>query len=337
MRRFLLTLLKVVGVLVLGLALLLGAGRLTAAWLFPPPNTAAVGSTDAAVLPSVPPGVTATRVNEGSVQGFHLVPAQRLHPGLVVVFGGSEGSANPMAAGKIAEQGFEVLALFFFGQANQPAQLSRVPLEFFGEVLAWSQRTVTSPTPLTVLGVSKGAELALLLPTYYAQITNVVAYAPADHVYQGLDYSRPTSSWTWQGTDVPYVAFTGADPAASTSMFAALLVGWPAHLRATYASALAHATNAEAARIKVDGYGAKLLLFAGELDAMWPSDEAARAIQARRPDSRVVIYPDAGHVFALNGYAGSFALGGTQAGNDAARSDSNRILTEQLISWHGTG
>lgn len=50
-----------------------------------------------------------------------------------------------------------------------------------------------------------------------------------------------------------------------------------------------------------------------------------------------MIYPDAGHVFALNGYAGSFALGGTQAGNDAARSDSNRILTEQLISWHGTG
>ncbi len=262
---------------------------------------------------------------------------ERLHPGLVVVFGGSEGSANQRAAAGIAGQGYEVLALFFFGQANQPAQLSEVPLEFFGEVLDWSRRTVSSPTPLTVLGVSKGAELALLLPTYYPQITNVVAYAPGDHVYQGLVYDKPASTWTWRGTNLPYVGFDRADPAASTSMVLALLLGWPAHLRPTYASALANSPDRETARIKVETYRTNLLLFAGAKDAMWQSDEAATAIQAHRPDARVVIYPAAGHVFALNGYVGPFALGGTQAANDAARADSTRILTEQLTQWHGTG
>lgn len=337
MKRVVLSVLKGLGIVVAGLVLLVGAARLSAAWLFPPPATAGVGSTDAAVVPPVPAGVTATRINEGAVQGYHLAPAERLHPGLVVVFGGSEGSANQRDAAGIAAQGYDVLALFFFGQANQPALLSKVPLEFFGEVVTWSQRHAGSPVPLTVVGVSKGAELALLLPTYYPQIANVVAYAPTDHVFQGLDYGHQASTWTWQGKDVAYVPFDRADPAAATSMGLALLLGWPAHLRATYASSLANAANPEPARIKVETYRTNLLLFAGAKDAMWPSDDAARAIQARRPDARVVIYPDAGHVFALNGYAGMFALGGTQKANDAARADSDAILAEQLARWHGTG
>ena len=184
-----------------------------------------------------PAGVRVTEVREGDVNGYHIAPERPSRRGLVIVFGGSEGSPDYARAAAIAARGQEVLALRFFGQANQPATLAGIPVEFFGRALAWAESQGASLDPLTVIGTSKGAELSLLLPSFYDEIDNVVLFAPGRHAYQGLDFTRPRSSWTHAGVDVPYVPFARGDPASGLAMALAWLFGTPVNYRATYESA----------------------------------------------------------------------------------------------------
>lgn len=189
---------------------------------------------------------------------------------------------------------------------------------------------------MTVIGTSKGAELALLLPGFYRQVENVVAFTPADHVYQGLDFTRrtPASSWTRQGRDVGFVGF-GRVPWPVMSPFVRdMVLGRPASLRPVYESAVATDPGADAARIDITRLRGQLLLFAGDADTLWPADTAVAALLEQRPDrSEGHVYPGAGHIFDLPGSrTGRFALGGSADANAAAAADSSRILAERLAA-----
>jgi len=103
------------------------------------------------------------KIQEGYLNGFHLKKKKIECKGCVITFGGSEGSSNYDMAQIIANNGYEVLALYFFGQKNQPKYLSRIPIEFFRNVIIYIKEHFTSLHPLSIIGASKGAELALLL------------------------------------------------------------------------------------------------------------------------------------------------------------------------------
>ncbi|GAB3084702.1 dienelactone hydrolase family protein [Corynebacterium aquatimens] len=279
-----------------------------------------------------------TAISGEYLNGFHFRPHEKTHRGVVVTYGGSEGSPAYDTARSLYDDGYEVLALYFFGADNQKPTLANVPLEQFDEVTSYIADNVADATPVTVIGASKGAEFAALLAQHGFGVDNVVAFAPAHYSYSGLDFSSRDDqpSFTLRGAPIPHASFRDADPATGFRAMWEGITAHPVSYRKTYEEAAAKAPDD--ARIDLSGFNGNVLLFAGTGDRMWPSDVAARALAEQNPRIEAHIYPDAGHVFfedaaALpNGW--QLALGGTADGNRDAYQDSQEILRERLASWH---
>lgn len=337
MKRLRRILLRVVLVL-LAVALLFAGIRFVNGLRYPNPALPNPTPRDAASYQLNQAGTTITPISGTYLRGFHLVPATVSHKGIVFTWGGSDGGCDFEHATDLAKQGYEVIALFYFGQPGQREALQQVPLEFFGEALDYAKQHARSASPVTVLGTSRGAELALLLPTYYPQIDNVVVFTPSEYVWQGLDYGSGivASTWTWQGTDVPFLPMTRASGDATRELILAMALNYLARLRPTFTTALAgDPSGLAAARIDLSKVRGHLLAFAGTDDQMWPGDDAARDLQVRRPhDTEAHVYEAAGHLFYLPGsWANGYLLGGTADANAAAKAASDGVLAERLAAW----
>lgn len=278
------------------------------------------------------------------MQGFHLTPQSqhltpqgRAHPGTVVVFGGSDGGANVEQAKMLRDNGYDVLALYFFGKPGQKEFIDEVPLEFFDEVIAYAKVKGNGSEPLTVIGTSKGAELTANLAARYPEISNIVLYTPADHTFGSLTYqqgSGATSSFTWNEQPVPFAKEQGSEMGTMLFRFA---LGLPVSYRAGYEANVAAA--APDSIIDLSGFHGHGLLFAGTEDAMWQGDVAAETLAAQNKNLEPHIYDGAGHLFHENieeliGPSWETMMGGTVEANREAKLDSDRILLERLTEWH---
>ncbi|MEX3504865.1 acyl-CoA thioester hydrolase/BAAT C-terminal domain-containing protein [Corynebacterium sp. LK2510] len=280
------------------------------------------------------PGVS--RVEGDYLRGYSLAARGDARPGTVVVFGGSEGSANPRQAFELQEAGYNVLALYFFGQDGQQDLLSEVPLDFFSEVLDRLDREQASG-PLTVIGSSKGAELAANLAIRYPEIDNVVLYAPAHYTYAGLDFSRDASSFTWHGEPVPFASLRVSHDNLMRDL-GRMIIGLPMSFRSSYEAAAAAAE--QDAQIDIAAFDGNGLAFAGGQDRMWQSEVAARTLADANPGVEAVVFEDAGHLFNEDiersvGRSWEYMMGGTVEGNRAAKLESDGILYDRLARWHG--
>lgn len=274
------------------------------------------------------------------LRGFHFPPAEQTHPGMVVVFGGSEGGPNYQTARNLQDQGYNVLSLYFFGQPGQQEKLSQVPLDFFDEVLSWIETNGDPTGPLTLIGASKGAELVENLAANYPEVDNFIAFTPSEYTYQGLAFgSEPKSSFTYRQQPLPFLEFP-KDYTINTTMLTRFVLGLPISFRPSYENAVAVATEDErnAARIDLSNFEGNGLLFAGNQDAMWQAEIAAQNVAAQNPNIEAIIYPDAGHVFADDittlGPSWEVMAGGTLEGNRLAAEKSRQVVAERLNQWH---
>lgn len=302
---------------------------------YPEPDVTYAEPADPASYPAGLPGVTVTPIADGPVRGFHLRPDDIRHDGVVLTWGGSEGGPDFEHAELLALEGHEVLSLFYFGQPGQPGTLDRVPVENASLAIDWAESHAESADPVTVVGTSKGAELAALLPTYEPRVDNLVLFAPMDHVMQGMDQRDVVSSWTVDGQDVPFVAYSDAAERGPVLRLAvSTLLGAPIHLRPVFEGAIA-GHEGDNARIDLAPLPGELLMFAGGDDQLWPADDAARRMEQARPErTEVHIYDDAGHVFYVPGdHADGMRSGGSAEANAAALEESNRVLVERLAAW----
>ena len=275
-----------------------------------------------------------TPVSGTYMRGFYYPASGAARKGTVVVFKGSDGSNNDELARQIRDQGYNVMGLYFFGQPGQQQYLANVPLDFFDEVLTWIKSHGDDREPITVVGVSKGAELVANLAIRYPEIDNIVLYTPTAYNYQGLDYQREASpSFAWRGEPVDYVRLRFF----FTNMVR-LFLNLPVSYRKTYEQSTAEATNLEAARIPIEQFSGHGLLFAGDQDAMWPADMAVRELSERNKTLEGVVYHDAGHLFDEDithyGPMWSTMLGGSIDGNRMAKTQSDALLFQRLQTWH---
>lgn len=311
------------------------AARVVNHFRFPEPAVAYPEAMNASAYPTELPGIAVTPIADGPVRGFHLRPGEIRHEGVVLTWGGSEGGPDFEHAELLAREGHEVLSLFYFGQPDQPATLDRVPVENASLAIDWAEANAASTDPVTVVGTSKGAELAALLTSYEPRVDNLVLFAPMDHVMQGMDQRDVVSSWTFQGQEVPYVAYSDApDRGPMLRVAASTLLGAPVHLRPVFEGAIAAQENTDA-RIDLAALPGELLVFAGGDDQLWPADAAADRIAAARPErTEVHVYDSAGHVFNVPGtHVDGMRSGGSAEANTAAQADSDRILAERLAAW----
>ncbi|XP_063145233.1 bile acid-CoA:amino acid N-acyltransferase isoform X1 [Candoia aspera] len=121
------------------------------------------------------PGVERIPVKSGQVRGaLFLPPGPGPFPGLIDMFGGAGGLIE-FRAGLLASKGFAVLALAFFAYDDLPQTLEVVDLEYFEEAsrLLLKHPKVRGPG-LGVIGLSKGAEIALAMGTFLKEIAATV-------------------------------------------------------------------------------------------------------------------------------------------------------------------
>jgi dienelactone hydrolase len=126
---------------------------------------------------------------ENGVRGRLFLPAGSGRHPAVIVMGGSEGGVEWSAPWGVplAQRGFVVLALAYFGTDPLAARLQSIPLEYFTRAIESLQRHPrVDPDRLGLMGFSKGAEGALLIAAMHSSIRAVVATSPSHVARPGI-------------------------------------------------------------------------------------------------------------------------------------------------------
>ncbi|MDR3573417.1 MAG: acyl-CoA thioester hydrolase/BAAT C-terminal domain-containing protein [Anaerolineaceae bacterium] len=250
---------------------------------------------------------------------------------------GSNLEVNAPVAALLASHGFNVLAVSYFSDPGLPAQLSEVPLEYFDKVFAWLAKSpITRGKEIRILGMSKGAELALLLASRNPFITRVVVWAPHAYCFQGIAFKN-VSSWTYAGKSLPFIRIK------NRWIFADALDCFIKNkhfgFTTAYKKALSVAENKDAARIKIEAAQADLMLFTSKDCGMWNTYDGSLEImdtlrKCNYPHAyQMVVYEDTGEpYYAPNVFPATettmkmaprlvLDMGGTLQGNAHAKED----------------
>ncbi|XP_050716802.1 acyl-coenzyme A thioesterase 1-like isoform X2 [Eriocheir sinensis] len=122
------------------------------------------------------PGVQRIPVHYGSVRGcLFLPPGNGPFPGVIDLFGVAGGLLEYRSA-QLASRGIVSFALAYFGYDDLPKTFEELNISYFEEAVQFllEHEKVVKPN-LGVLGVSKGADLALSMATFIPEVTAVVS------------------------------------------------------------------------------------------------------------------------------------------------------------------
>lgn len=257
-------------------------------------------------------------------------------------------------AGQLQAAGYSAIALSYFGAPGLPRRLVEVPVDQVSMAAAWLlERPEVVGDRVAVVGVSKGAELALVAASLTPRLIGaVVAYAPSAYVFEGIGFGRHTrlrSSWTLEGHPLAYVPYPRPmRPGVGIRGISLLPI---------YQAALEARLSIERAAIPVERSNAAILLVSGGRDKMWPAglmaETLVRRLDAAGMTERVTHahFEGAGHSFMpwqphlprwlsaaaavanqarLAGVGVGLDLGGRPAANRAALHHAWRLTLEFL-------
>lgn len=291
---------------------------------------------DKSTYPKDYEGVGIYEINEGSLHGFHIMPDNKESNGVVVTFGGNEGGSNFFQGIEIAQNGYEVVSLFYFGQENQPETLNNVPLEFFGEFLEYADKNNIDTSVITLIGGSKGAELSLVLSNYYDEIDNMVLFSPSTYVFQGSEFEENKSSWTWNDEELPFISLYNSSFEPVMDMVSAVILNYPISYCQIYETAIENTENPDESKIDISEFDGDILVFSGSDDAMWDSATMTEELYDMNKDNvKFYIYENVGHVFDAVTHAYGIEFGGEKDNNLKAKEDSDSKLYSFLRRHHG--
>ena len=219
----------------------------------------------------------------------------------ILVLSGSSGRVERGRVRLLAQHGVVALSLRWFGDVGQSPGICEVPLEGFSPAI---DRLATYVDFLAVLGVSKGAEAALLLGTRDPRLSVVIACSPTSVVWANLGagtdgVSRPLrSSWTAGGKSLPFVPYDDHFAVPTSA-------GLPAYRTLYERSLEAFAPRVPDASIPVERISGDVIAVGGGDDLVWPSVRFAQEIADRRAahglTTTVLTEAGAGHRFVLPG------------------------------------
>lgn len=211
----------------------------------------------------------------------------------VLTVAGSSGRIELERARLLAAEGALVHCIRWFGGPGQPPAPYEVGLETF---IRQADALAAECDRVVLMGTSFGAEAMLLTASQDDQVDAVVAFAPSDVAWAGVDeHGRQRSHWTYGGEPLPFVPY---------------LENWhPSHNPPAYrdlyrASREAAPDRAMQAAIPVQRVH-DLVLIAGGDDQVWDAVDHAHRIADRRADhglaTIVLEHPTAGHRVVLPG------------------------------------
>lgn len=223
-----------------------------------------------------PDGIVRIDVRDDGLYGELYMPEDADGPlPAVILLDGSNGGLDGVStlAPAFAREGYAALALAYFAELGLPPTLENIPLEYFDAAVAWLRaRPETDGEPVGVLGVSRGAEAALLAGARNAGIGAVIAVAPTHVVWQGYDWADPGNG------DTPFTA--GGEPLPFLPPDLSLYVpGGPT--APLFVSAMQREADFPETAIRAERINGPILLISGADDEVWPSPLMAERIVAR--------------------------------------------------------
>ena len=228
--------------------------------------------------------------------GDFIYPSKKARLPVIVFLGGSGGGlGNEIELQALALNGYAVFSLAYFKEEGLPDKLENIPLEYFEDAFEWLKtKSQVDTSKLLLLGVSRGAELALLLASIYPQVRGVIVYSPSCFVLPNAteiktDALRP--SWTLKGNAIPFAPIKRFEENSNRA------VNYN-----TYIEPLLFQNRlSEEGIIKVEKINGPILLISGEQDLVWPAGKMSTRIEDRlknkdfKHEFNNIIFEDGGH------------------------------------------
>jgi len=187
---------------------------------------------------------------------------------LIVGLGGSEGG-NAWASDywktireEFMAKGYAFLAIGYFGCKGTPKILDRIAIDDVYRAIKIAQgHQKINAKKIAIVGGSRGADLALLLGSYYQEIGCVVAMSASHAVFPGHTQEFATSCWTYQGRELPFIPVNDA----------AVPFLMKRDLRGAFEAMLLDTIAEQHALIRVEKIKGAILLLTGKNDEIIPA------------------------------------------------------------------
>lgn len=187
---------------------------------------------------------------------------------LVVGIGGSEGGNAwtstrwQKTRNEFLERGYAFLAIGYFGCKGTPKILDKIAIDdIYNAIAVAKKQPHINSHKIAVIGGSRGADLALLLGSYYKDITAVVGMSSSHAVFPGHTPVFNSSCWTYKGKELPFIPVN--DEAVPFLI--------KRDLRGTFEAMLIDTASEQKATIKVEYINGPVLLLSATKDEMIPA------------------------------------------------------------------
>ena len=286
------------------------------------------------------PNVKMTKVQEGVVGEFYYPDSGQKKTGIIVL-GGSNGGISRQKAQLLASHGHPALALGYFRAEGLPKTLEEMPLEYVINASKWL-REHANCDKVALLGTSRGAELVLLVGSYFPdEIDAIIAVVPSSVANNAIP-NNEASAWSYDGTPVPFIKGL-KDELIQDLVHSKKLPFHEGSYEDPYeiseiflAQKQIHPFEFTKAQIPVENIRASVLLLSAHDDKMWPSKFYCEQIlnRLKKNSSNIQVlhhsFANAGHGISFPHYPSEnlpyyhpvahkwFTLGGTMEGNARA-------------------
>jgi uncharacterized protein len=197
---------------------------------------------------------------------------------LIVGLGGSEGG-NAWTSDywkktreQFMEKGYAFLAIGYFGVKGTPDTLQKIAIEdVYNAIKVATKNRKINKKKIAIVGGSRGADLALLLGSYYKDIKCVVGMVASNVTFPGNTNHFTTSTWTFKNKELPFVPVNEE----------AIPFLMKRDLRGAFVAMLKDSIAESNAFIKVENIGGPILLVSATKDEICPSTPMAEKMIER--------------------------------------------------------
>jgi uncharacterized protein len=217
---------------------------------------------------------------------------------LIVGLGGSEGGNAwtsdywKKTRDQFLEKGYAFLAIGYFKAKGTPDTLQKIAIEAVHHAIEIAiKHKQINKNKIAIIGGSRGADLALLVGSYYKDIKCVVGIVASHVAFPGNTNHFTTSAWTFQNKELPFVPVN--DEAVPFLM--------KRDLRGTFTAMLKDSMAERQASIKVEKINGPILLVSATKDEICPSTPMAEKMMARLKNNQFKHYSE--HIPIAGGHA----------------------------------
>lgn len=197
---------------------------------------------------------------------------------LIVGLGGSEGGNAwtsdywKKTRDEFIKKGYAFLALGYFGANGTPDTLNKISIDdVYNAIKVATKDKHLNKKKIAIIGGSRGADLALLIGSYYKNVKCVVSIVGSNAVFPGHTNHFSTSCWTYQNKELPFVPVNEE----------AIPFLMKQDLRGAFVAMLKDTLSVEKATIKVEQINGAVLFLSATQDEICPSTPMAEMMEER--------------------------------------------------------